>query len=527
MIAQLIDLQRALESGAIVPSFQPIVELRTGRLAGFEVLARWQHPNRGLILPENFISLAEETGLIGQFTHQILSKAFMAAPMLPEPLFLAVNVSPIQLRYLTLPRQIRDLAEEYRLPLKQLVVEITESALVNNLNRARIISTELRAMGCRLALDDFGTGYSSLWHLQALPFSKLKVDGSFVQSMTEKRESRKIVAAVVGLGRSLGMVTVAEGVETEMQADTLLRLGCELGQGWLFGRPLPADRIPEMVAAKPWTPSTQMLEETNGTISSLEALPEQRLAQLQAIYDGAPVGLSFVDRNLRYVNLNQRLADLHGAPVAAHIGKTVQEMIPELFPQIQPFLLRALKGEAFADVEVHGPSPKPGDSDLTVRLSYQPAFDEANEVVGVSVAIVDVSQRKVAEEVIRESEEDYRNLFELSPHLQWILDSEGNLVDISFRWVQLTGMTREQTQKLGWLEVLHPDDVAPTMNALREALRTGEPINIEHRVKTVDGTWKWLRARGSPLRGPSGEIVHWYGGYENIEEHKEREDALR
>jgi EAL domain-containing protein (putative c-di-GMP-specific phosphodiesterase class I) len=231
----LIDVRRALESDAIVPCFQPIVELRTGRLAGFEILARWQHPDLGLILPENFISLAEEHGLIGSLTHQIMRKAFMSAPLLPEPLVLAFNFSPIQLHYRSLPFQIREAAKDSGFPLQRVVVEITESALVNNLEPARMIAIELKEMGCRLALDDFGTGYSSLRHLQALPFSQLKIDRSFIESMTGKRESRKIVAAVVGLGHSLGMITVAEGVETEEQANMLLWLGATWGRAGSTG----------------------------------------------------------------------------------------------------------------------------------------------------------------------------------------------------------------------------------------------------------------------------------------------------
>jgi PAS domain S-box-containing protein len=522
----LTDLQRALESDAFVPCFQPIVELRSGKLAGFEVLARWQHPNRGLILPEHFISMAEENDLIGQLTQQVLNKAFQAGPALPPPLFLAINISPVQLRHLSLPSLIQDMADRTGFPLQQLIVEITESALVNNLDFARRISAELIAMGCKLSLDDFGTGYSSLRHLQALPFSKLKVDGTFVQSMTERRESRKIVAAVVGLGHSIGMETVAEGVETEQQADMLLWLGCELGQGWLFGRPMPADRLPEMVAAERRPASCSMPAEMNGSVSCLEALPEQRLAQLQAIYDGAPVGLAFLDRNLRYVSLNQRLADLNGASVADHLGKTVPEMVPALFPSIQPFLWRALMGEAIADVEISRPSPKPGLPDLTIHVSYQPAFDEAHEVIGVSIAVIDISQSKRAQEILRQSEDEFRNLFELGPHLQWILDSEGNLLDISSRWVQLTGMTREQTQRLGWVDALHPDDVAPTMKALKAALRSGKPVDIEHRVKTADKKWKRLRARGMPLHSPSGEILRLYGSCEEIDECSKLEETL-
>ena len=148
MLVDLHDVRQALEKEAVVPCFQPIVELRTGNLAGFEVLARWQHPSLGLILPENFISLAEENGLLGELTHQILSKSFLAATALPEPLFLAVNVSPIQLQYVSLPRQIYHAAWDNGFPLRRLTVEVTESALVNNLERARKIASELKDMGC-------------------------------------------------------------------------------------------------------------------------------------------------------------------------------------------------------------------------------------------------------------------------------------------------------------------------------------------------------------------------------------------
>src|ERR1700677_4516898 len=136
MLVNLLDVRQALESEAIVPCFQPIVELHTGNLAGFEVLARWQHPELGLILPENFISLAEQNGLIGNLSHQIVRKAFMSVQMLPEPLVLPITLSPIQLHYLSLPSQIRQLADETRFPLERLTVEITESALVNNLECA-------------------------------------------------------------------------------------------------------------------------------------------------------------------------------------------------------------------------------------------------------------------------------------------------------------------------------------------------------------------------------------------------------
>ncbi|HKR28688.1 MAG TPA: EAL domain-containing protein [Acidobacteriaceae bacterium] len=251
MLVNTQEVRNAIETDAIVPCFQPVVDLRSMRLTGFEVLTRWQHPSLGLILPSNFIQIAEELGLIGILTREILRKAFRSAAVIPGHFTLAVNVSPIQLRYRSLPTQIREAAEHAGLPLDRLVMEITESAILDNETLAVAIAEEIKAMGCRLAIDDFGTGYASLRHLMALPFDQIKVDRSFVRQMTLRPDSRKIVAAVVGLGHSLGLATLAEGVETKEQEGLLLQMGCSLAQGWLYGRPLTADRIPALLGSAP------------------------------------------------------------------------------------------------------------------------------------------------------------------------------------------------------------------------------------------------------------------------------------
>jgi PAS domain S-box-containing protein len=528
MFVNYADVSAALENDQVIPFFQPIVDLRSGRLFGFEVLARWQHPLLGPILPKNFIPLAEENGLIEQLTEQIFRKAFISSPILPEPIVLAVNVSPMQLHDLTLPCQIREATEAAGFPLQRLTIEITESALLDNLVLARKIAYELKAMGCRLALDDFGTGYSSLRHLQALPFDELKIDRSFVKNMTSTRESRKIVAAIVGLGHSLDLITVAEGIETKVQAEMLLCLGCKLGQGWLYGKPSSADAIPGMVASKRRARVSRVSKPGERTgASSLEALPTQRLAQLQAIYDGAPVGLCFLDRNLHYVSINRRLAEMNGVPVVDHIGRAGKEMFPEWFPNYEPYLCRALQGEAMTGVEVLRPSRRLDLPDMITMASYQPAWDEAGEVIGVSIAVADITDHKRAQEAIREIEDSQRFIFDLNPHVQWIMDNEGNNLQINSRWEQATGLSKEKTRNMGWLDALHPEDVAPTMTALKEALSTGNPIDVEYRIKSVDGMWRWMRSRGSPRRGPLGEIIRWYGSVEDIQEHRHADEARR
>jgi PAS domain S-box-containing protein len=435
-----------------------------------------------------------------------------------------VNVSPVQLRDLSLPGEIRQAAEEAGFPLRRLTVEITETGLLDNLERARKIARELKAMGCKLSLDDFGTGYSSLHHLQALPFDVLKIDRSFVSSMAGTRDSRKIVAAIIGLGHSLDLITIAEGVETEEQAQMLLRLGCEMGQGWLYGRPETADQIPGMVAVAPRPPLAGLPVRGHGwVVSGLEAQPTQRLAQLQAIYDGAPVGLCFLDSNLRYVSLNRRLAEMDGVPIGAYAGKTVKEVIPEAFEKFEPYLRRALQGEAIPEIEVTVPGRGPSGAESTTLLSYQPAFDEAGEVIGVSLAAIDITQRKRTEEALRKSEDHLRHMVDLSPEIPWAMDSDGNNLDVSSRWVETTGLTKEQTRNLGWLAALHPEDAEASMKKLREELSAGNSIDIEYRVKSIDRGWRWMRLRGSPSVGQSGEVACWYGSIEDVDDQKKKE----
>jgi PAS domain S-box-containing protein len=522
-----IDIHRAFEKDEFFPSFQPLVELRTGELTGFEVLARWQHGKLGSILPDDFISKVEACGEIDHLTQTILQKTFASLPLSSRSLMLSVNLSPVQLVDLTLPAKIEAAASRGGYSLDHLTVEVTESALLDDLPRAKRVAGDLKALHCRLALDDFGTGYSSLKHLQALPFDELKVDRSFVSSMAQTRESRKIVAAVIGLGQSLGLRTVAEGVETQEQANMLFSLGCDLGQGWLYGKPAPSQALARMIFEAPWTYSISMpapLDESS--ITSLDALPAQRFAQLRAIYDGAPVGLCFLNRDLRYVSLNRQLAQMNGVPAAAHLGKTPAEIVPLIYPRIAPYMQRALQGEPVIGVEVQKPTIAEGGDGRTLLISYQPVRDEGGEVLGISVAIMDITRHKQAEQALGASEAHYRSMLELSPHIPWVLDANGELVEASSRWESLTGMTLEQAQGDGWLRALHPDDLAPTVNAIKASLATGKPIDLEYRVRRPGQEWRWMHSRGSARYGPSGEVIRIYGSAEDIDEHKRTVEAL-
>jgi PAS domain S-box-containing protein len=522
------DAYRALESNEFFPVFQPLVELRTGHLEGFEVLARWSHPSRGIISPAEFIPLAEKDGWIADLTRSMLRKAFAAIADLPVHLKLAINVSPVQLHDLTLPKQILFAAETAGIAMDRITVEITESALAEYPEQARAIVRELKAMGCSLALDDFGTGYSSLLTLQSLPFDQLKVDRSFVSSMAERRESRKIVAAVVSLGQSLGLVTIAEGVETQEQAEMLLWLECNLAQGWFYGKPVSAEDLPAVTVAPPkfLNPTANVAGQARRlSLSNFNIMPERRLAQLHALYDGAPVGLAFLDGNLRYVMLNQRLADINGVPMHDHLGKTGAEIIPQLYPKLEPYLLRALSGHPVSDLLIRNNTSVSGEIRTTLR-SYQPALDEAGEILGVSIAIMDITALEKEREARKQSEETLRYLMDLSPQIPWMLDPSGRAIDVSQRWIEMTGMESGEWRDFGWLEAIHPEDRQPTIEVFREAIASKSQLDLKYRVLDQHSGWRWMHARGAPRLDDEGTVVCWYGALEDIhsEEIRRRND---
>jgi PAS domain S-box-containing protein len=317
----------------------------------------------------------------------------------------------------------------------------------------------------------------------------------------------------------------------------LLWLGCDLGQGWLYGEAIAARDLDPAASAAFYamhfpSPFAGPPDETGadgtgahgtGTAEraahrTLENLPAQRLAQLQAVYDGAPVGLAFIDVDMRYVSINRRLADMNGYPIEAHLGRTVREMIPELFPSVEPFIRRALSGESVLGVEMTKPAsgPNPGS---TILLSYEPAFDEGGEVVGVSVALSDITTLRQSEQALRETEEHFRYLMELIPQIPWVVDPQGRALDVSQRWLDLTGMTDDQWRGFGWLDALHPDDRQPTLDSVRQSSRTGNPIDVVYRVRRrPHGEWRYIRSRGAARIGDDGRIICWYGALEVLDD---------
>jgi diguanylate cyclase (GGDEF)-like protein len=245
------DLRRAIEADELTLVYQPKVSLSTGQCVGVEALIRWQHPQRGMIPPEEFISLAEHTGLIKLVSRWVVNTALrQSRDWLSHDVNLpiAVNLSMRDLHDPELPETVANLLERWNVPASNLVVEITENGLMADPARALQIITGLRLMGIRIAIDDFGTGYSSLAYLKRLPVDELKIDRSFIRDLATDTDDLAIVRSTISLGHDLGLSIVAEGIEDAATADLLRQLGCDVAQGYFFGRPMSADALVDRLA---------------------------------------------------------------------------------------------------------------------------------------------------------------------------------------------------------------------------------------------------------------------------------------
>jgi diguanylate cyclase (GGDEF)-like protein/PAS domain S-box-containing protein len=243
-----LDLRRALTAGEFFLVYQPQINLSTNELIAMEALLRWSHGERGTVSPAEFIPLAEEMGLIVPLGEWVLREACKECARWPDPIKIAVNLSPVQFRNRGLVAMVTHALAAARLSPHRLELEITEAVLLQDDEMIVAMLHQLRALGVRISMDDFGTGYSSLSYLRSFPFDKIKIDRSFIKDVERNRDSASIIRAIAGLGASLGIETTAEGIETEEQLDLVRRAGCTEMQGYLVSPPRPACDLPDLIA---------------------------------------------------------------------------------------------------------------------------------------------------------------------------------------------------------------------------------------------------------------------------------------
>jgi EAL domain-containing protein (putative c-di-GMP-specific phosphodiesterase class I) len=241
------DLSNAIGNGQLRLLYQPLIAAHDQSLVGFEALIRWHHPIRGIVPPNEFIPLAEETGLIMALGDWVIEEACRAASTWPEHISVAVNLSARQLVLPALPATVNSALSKYRVQANRLELEVTETVFLEDTAGSLDVLKRLRALGIGIALDDFGTGYSSLGYLNKAVFHKLKIDGSFVREAAKNKETVAIIQSIVQLAKSFRMTITAEGVETADDFTRMKDLGCHQIQGYLFGRPMSYERASELV----------------------------------------------------------------------------------------------------------------------------------------------------------------------------------------------------------------------------------------------------------------------------------------
>ena len=243
-----IDLRAAIAQDGLALFYQPLVSTHSGAVSGFEALLRWRHPTRGLVSPAEFIPVADTTRLIVPLGAWSIRRACIDLARLPPPLRMAVNLSPVQFRSKDLLPTIREVLAATGVAPHRLELEVTESTLMKDTETAGAVLRALRDLGVRIAMDDFGTGYSSLSYLRSFPFDKIKIDKSFIDDLGRRRGSEAIVRAVTGIADSLGIETVAEGVESREQYRQVVAEGCDQVQGFLFSRAVPMELLPRVIS---------------------------------------------------------------------------------------------------------------------------------------------------------------------------------------------------------------------------------------------------------------------------------------
>ncbi|MCG7579598.1 EAL domain-containing protein [Mycolicibacterium sp. OfavD-34-C] len=495
------DLREAVAAERIVPYFQPIVSLSDRRLLGFEILARWAYPERGFVPPAEFIPLADDLGLLDSLLDQLMRTAFAAAQDWPHHLFLGFNVSPTQLHDRGLAARVEQAAADHDFSTTRVHIEVTESAFIDDLARSNEIIQMLLELGCVVAMDDFGTGYSSLTWLSSLPFSKLKIDAQFVRAMTDHRQSRKIVSAVIGLGRSLGLAVVAEGVERVSEAEMLRQLGCELAQGFLFSPPVPASEVPTLLAADAARP------EADAQQPRLPMSAELRAFQLSEIYKSDLTAIAFTDPGGTVMKSSAAFDSLMDAHARDVTGRRIGEFIPvtrETLAELRALDLMGYSSPAFEETTARG---------ALVLIVIRPVKDEDRELLGFSIVCADITHRGLSPSVPPVAEMQ-TGTGQVDTGWSWQLDGKGLVVDVD----DPDTPDRQQHTALGvgWMDYVHPEDVQGALGAWAEAVATGKTYDVKLRLHNGDGRYEWHRMRTSPEFGVDGAVISWHGRCERI-----------
>ncbi|HEY0869769.1 MAG TPA: diguanylate cyclase, partial [Acidothermaceae bacterium] len=535
-LALLGDLRRAMEMHEIVLHYQPKVSVATGEVVGVEALARWQHPTRGLVFPDAFIPAAEHTGLIGPFTSYVLDAALAQARIWADqerPLNVSVNLSGRNLLDEHLPAEVADLLALHGVPASLLELEVTESAIMLDPVRARRLLQSLSDLGVRLSIDDFGAGYTSLSQLKTLPVDELKIDRSFVMTMSSDARDALIVHSVIELGQNLGLNIVAEGVETPEALVALRGFGCDIAQGYYIARPADVETFnawlmaranagPELAAATPARRAGDALLVERDLAEAMSPAGALRASEerFRALFTLAPIGIAEARADGTIVAMNPRACEMLGYQPDELIGRPAMMLIDPDDRAEQAQSMAALsKSDGYTARRVY--RRKDGTS-LTVLISVAVVRQASGAVYRIVGMMVDISELVAAQQSIAAA------AVELAAHQMFtesLLASAGagiiacdstGVLTVTNRtarsWHGLDPDIEPTPMQLAHLkaDLYETDGVTPLAlgsNPLRRAFRDSAIWTGEMVIAPANAAATRVIATGTPLYGPTGESV--------------------
>jgi diguanylate cyclase (GGDEF)-like protein/PAS domain S-box-containing protein len=506
-----MDMHKAIERGEFILHYQPKVDLKTGKVIGAEALIRWNHPDKGMIPPSQFIPVAEETGLIIPIGEWVLQEACMQQKKWIEQGFpntrMCVNLSARQFSQCQIVQTVKKVLEETGLEPQHLELEITES-MTMDIERTIITLQELKKLGLLISIDDFGTGFSSLNYLKQFPVDTLKIDQSFVRELYNQTNDETIVKTIITMAHTLQLNVVAEGIETREQLVFLQQHLCDTAQGFFFSEPLPANdwnqaffsKIEETVSKfgiSQDTTKRMWMEET-------VRIARQELQDTLQRQQGLTIKYTKIDGKFVHTLCEGTLLRRFGLVPEQVIGKELHEFLPEKQAQEKlPFYEKAWDGEENVTYEakVNG----------IYYLAALSPLKKRGKVVEVIVSCSDITTLKETEKALRESQDMYRLVADNMTDLITIFDLDGKIKYASPSHKSVLGYPASYYENYNSISNLHPEDQTFYKRTFLNTINSKQPCIIRYRISTHNRRWKLFEVKLTPVTDDHGKVIHVIG----------------
>ncbi|MFJ7729676.1 EAL domain-containing protein [Neobacillus sp. NPDC097160] len=517
------DLRMALDRNEFQLHYQPKLDLISGKIIGVEALIRWIHPEKGLVPPEEFIPLAEETGLIIPMGEWILRTACLQNKAWHEtgqsPLLMSVNLSARQIYQPKFADRVRHILKETKLDPHYLMFEITEGIMLDSYHAPRVIR-ELKRIGVQISLDDFGTGFNSLQYLQELPIDKIKIDQSFIRNATSDSNHATIVKMIIEMAHQLKMGVIAEGIETKEQLIFLQQNLCNQGQGFFFSKPLPPkelerhfvkiekivirEGIPQKFNNQKWM--NEIVENTRRELR--DTVRQQQGMIFKLIKEKDKFIYTLCDGELLY-----RM----GLTPEQVIGREVFNFLPFLQSREKTdYHQRAWNGEENIMYE--------GEFNGIHYLTSLRPVRKGGQVDSIIGSCVDITNQKKVEDQLRRSESNYRLITENMQDVVVVIDKSGVVRYASPSHEKVFGLTAEECQGCSAFKLVHPNDVPTVQTHFASMLETRTPCQVEFRHRHANGGWVDIEAKITPVYGEDHELESFIAVGRDISARKQSED---